>query len=52
MTLEDESPRLVGVQFGTGEEWRNSLRMMCLLVKVKPNAVKNNVAYEPGMLVL
>ena len=26
MTLEDESPRLVGVQCATGEEWRNSSR--------------------------
>ena len=26
MTLEDESPRLVGVQYATGEEWRNSSR--------------------------
>ena len=25
-TLEDESPRLVGVQYATGEEWRNSSR--------------------------
>ena len=26
MTLEDASPRLVGVQYATGEEWRNSSR--------------------------
>ena len=26
MTLEDESPRLVGVQYATGEEWRNNPR--------------------------
>ena len=23
---------------------------MCLVVKVKPNAVKNNIAYKPGIL--
>ena len=26
MTLKDESPRLVGVQYTTGKEWRNSFR--------------------------
>ena len=26
MTLKDEPPRLVGVQYATGEEWRNSSR--------------------------
>ena len=26
MTLEDEPPRSVGVQYVTGEEWRNSSR--------------------------
>ena len=26
MTLKDEFPRLVGVQYATGEEWRNSSR--------------------------
>ena len=26
MTLKDESPRLVGVQYDTGEEKRNSFR--------------------------
>ena len=26
MTLKDELPRLVGAQYGTGEEWRNSSR--------------------------
>ena len=25
-TLEDEHPRPVGVQYATGEEWRNSSR--------------------------
>ena len=26
MTLKDEQPRLVGVQYVTGEEWRNNYR--------------------------
>ena len=26
MTLKDESPRLVGVQYATGEAWENSSR--------------------------
>ena len=26
MTLKDEFPRLVGVQYATGEEWRNKSR--------------------------
>ena len=26
MTPEDERPRLVGIQYATGKEWRNSFR--------------------------
>ena len=58
MTLKDELCRLVGAQYATGEEWRESSRRMkslsqsefntqlwmCLLVKVKCDAVKNNIA--------
>ena len=58
MTLKDELPRSVGAEYTTGEEWRNSSRKtevlgqirnntqlwMCLVVKVKSNAVKNNIA--------
>ena len=56
MTLKDESPRLVGVQYATGEDWRNRIKRlakvdmtpscgcMCLVVKVKSGAVKNNIA--------
>ena len=67
MTLEDRPPRSVGVQFPTGEEWRNRSRKkekkrlcqsgdvaqlwMCLVVKVKSDAVKNNIVQEPAMLV-
>ena len=59
MILEDETPRLGGVQYATGEEWRaimysprkkeasegsiNDTQLwMCLVVKVKSDAVKNN----------
>ena len=58
MTLKDELPRLVGAQYATAEEWRNSSERMkrlgqsgnnaqlwmCLVVKVKSQAVKNNTA--------
>ena len=57
-TLKDELPRLVGVQYATGKEQRNTSRRMkrlsqsrnddhvwmCLVVKAKSNAVKNNIA--------
>ena len=58
MTPDDESPRSVDVQYTTGEEWRNSSRKnkelgqsrnnaqlwMCLVAKVKSDAVKTNIA--------
>ena len=58
MTLTDELLRLVDAQYATAEEWRNSSRRneeagskrkqrqlwMCLVVKVKSDAVKNNIA--------
>ena len=64
MILKDELPRSVGTQYATGEEWRNNSRKnevaepkqkcaqfwMCLAVKVKSDAVKNNIAKESGML--
>ena len=44
-------PRLEGVQYATGEEWRalcqsgnNAQLCMCPVVKVKSDAVKNNTA--------
>ena len=63
-TLKDELPKSVGAQYATGEEWRNnSERMkswrqskndvqlwMSLVVEVKSNTVKNNIAKEPEML--
>ena len=64
MTLKDELPKLVGAQYSTGKEQSNSSRTneeaepkrkhtqlwMCLVVKVKSDAVKNNIAQEPGVL--
>ena len=64
MTLKDELPKLVGAQYSTGKEQSNSSRTneeaepkrkhtqlwMCLVVKVKSDAVNNNNAQEPGML--
>ena len=64
MTLKDQLPRLVGAQYATGEEQRkdpegmkrlsqsgnNAHLWICLVVKVKSDAVKNNIAQEPGML--
>ena len=58
MTLKDELPRSVGVQYATGDQWRNNSRkneemepsknntqlMICLVIDVKPDAVKNNIA--------
>ena len=58
MTLKDEPHRLVGVQYTADEEQRKSYRKneeaepsgnntqlwMCLVVKVKTNAVKSNIA--------
>ena len=57
-TLKDELSSSVGAQYATGEEWRNSYRKneeaesmqkqrwlwMCLIVKVKSDALKNNIA--------
>ena len=57
ITLKDELPMLLGAQYATGEEQRNSSRKneeaepkrkphpvwMFLVVKVKFDAVKNNI---------
>ena len=64
MTLKDELPRFIGTQHATGEEWRNNSRnneetkpkqnttqlRISLLMEVKSDAVKNNIAYQPGKL--
>ena len=61
MTPEDKPPRLEGVQYATGEEWKARIKdpermkwldpsgtdahlWMCLAVKVKSHAVRNNTA--------
>ena len=63
-TLTNELPRPVGAQYAAGEEWRNNSRKneetepkqkQHPLVNmtgdgVKSEAVKNNIALEPGML--
>ena len=63
-TLKDELPRLVGAQYATGEQWRNNSRKneelepkqnntklwMGLVMEVKSDDVKSNIAQEPGML--
>ena len=58
MTMKDELPRLVGVQYATGEEWRNSSRRNEEIEpkqkqhpvvnvsgdEIKSTAVKNNIS--------
>ena len=59
MTQKGEPPRLEGVHYATGDKWRaivntNSSRKnevagpkplwMCLVVKVKFSAIRNNIA--------
>ena len=56
---KNEPPRSVDVQHATGEALERAKRLsqsgndvqlcMCLVVKVKSDAVKNNVAYKLGM---
>ena len=57
-TLKDELPRLVGVQYATGDQWRNNSRKneemsqsknntqlwMGLVIEARPNVVKSNIA--------
>ena len=64
MTLEDELPRSLSAQYATEKRGEmapegmkrlsrsenNAQLWMCLVVKVKSDAVKNNIAQEPGML--
>ena len=64
MTLEDELPKLVGVQYATGEEQGNSSRKnektepkqkLCSVVDVsrgesEVQCCKNSIAQEPGKL--
>ena len=62
--LKDKLPRSVGAQHATGDQWRNNSRQneetepkqnnthlwMRLVMEVKSDAVKSNIAEEPGML--
>ena len=62
-TLKYELPRSVGAQYATGDQWRNNSRKQEGMEpkqkqypavdvtgdKTKYDAVKSNVAYEPGM---
>ena len=64
MTLKDELPRSVGAQYATGDQWRNNSRKneemsqsknsgqlwRRLVKEVKSNAIKSNIAQEPGVL--
>ena len=57
-TLKEELPRSVGVQYAAGDQWKNNSRKneetepkqkniqlwMGLVMKVKSNAVKSNIA--------
>ena len=60
-TLKGELPRLVGAQYDTGNHWRNNSKkneetqkqhpvVNATEMEVKSDAVKSNIAYEPGML--
>ena len=64
MTLKDELHKSVGAQYATEEQWRNNSRnneetelkrkqhpaVVCLVMEVKSDALKSNIAKEPGML--
>ena len=61
--LKKELPRSVGGQYATGDQWRNSSRKneemepkqkstqlwMGLVMETRSDAVKSNIAKEPGM---
>ena len=60
-TLKDELPRLVGAHYATGDQWRNNPRKNeetepkqkqrpVLVMEIKSDAIKSNIAQEPGML--
>ena len=61
-TLKDKLPRSVGSKYATGDQWRDNFRMsrrsqsnntqlwMWLVMQGKSDAVKSNIAKEPGML--
>ena len=61
--LKEELPRSVGAQYATGDQWRNHSRKnegmepkknntqlwMQLAIEARSDAVKSNIAQEPGM---
>ena len=63
-TLKEELPRSVGAQYATGDQWRitpermkgwgqsknNTQWWMGLVIEARSDAVKSNIAWEPGML--
>ena len=64
LALKDKFPRSVDAQYANEEEYRNSFKKMkslsqskdnaqlwmWLVMEVKSDAIKNNIAYESGML--
>ena len=60
--LKEELPRSEGAQYATGDQWRNNSRKnedmepkwkyhpVVDVMEVKSDAVKNNIAQEPGKL--
>ena len=60
-TLKDELLRSVGTQYTTEDQWRNNSRKNeetepkqkqrpVLVMEIKSDAIKSNIAQEPGML--
>ena len=61
--LKEEFPSSVGAQYATGDQWRNNSRknegmeprqkqhpvVDALMIEARSDAVKSNIAYEPGM---
>ena len=62
--LKEELHRSVGVQYASGDQWRNNSRKnegvepkqnntqlwVQLVIEARSDAVKSNIAQEPGML--
>ena len=63
-TLKEELPRSIGAQYATGGQRRNNSRKnegwsqsknntqlwMGLVIEARSDAIKSNIAWEPGML--
>ena len=62
--LKEELPRSIGPQYAAGDQWRNNSRknegmepkqkqhpvVLELVIEARSDAVKSNIAQEPGML--